>query len=219
MKSQTRIVTFIISGILFCTLLYLGLRYQNTSARRPPDQYAGSIPQIQSRNDKDHDGINDQTDILQSALNYVAAGPRYKSKYYQGGYPDDSCGVCTDVVANALKYSGYDLMTLIQEDIAENPQDYHIDKPDPNIDFRRVKNLSVFFSHTAIRLTTDISAIEEWQGGDIVIFRKHIGVISDRRNKNGVPYVIHHNDPWQKAYEQDILEQRDDLTGHYRISE
>ena len=121
MKSQTRIVTFIISGILFCTLLYLGLRYQNTSARRPPDQYAGSIPQIQSRNDKDHDGINDQTDILQSALNYVAAGPRYKSKYYQGGYPDDSCGVCTDVVANALKNSGYDLMTLIQEDIAENP--------------------------------------------------------------------------------------------------
>ena len=41
---------------------------------------------------------------------------------------------------------------------------------------------------------------------------------SDRRNKNGVPYIIHHNDPWQAAYEQDILEKRTDIAGHYRIS-
>lgn len=53
--------------------------------------------------------------------------------------------------------------------------------------------------------------MEQWQGGDIVIFEKHIGIVSDRRNWDGVPYVIHHNDPWQTAYEQDIV-------GHYRIS-
>lgn len=39
-----------------------------------------------------------------------------------------------------------------------------------------------------------------------MIFERHIGIVSDRRNKNGVPYIIHHNDPWQTAYEQDILE-------------
>ena len=71
----------------------------------------------------------------------------------------------------------------------------------------------------AAGLTTNISAIEEWQGGDIVIFQNHIGIVSDRRNRNGVPYVIHHNDPWQKTYEQDILENRDDIIGHYRITE
>ena len=60
---------------------------------------------------------------------------------------------------------------------------------------------------------------EQWQGGDIVIFERHIGIVSDRRNKNGVPYVIHHNAPWQTAYEQDILEERTDIVGHYRISE
>ena len=49
--------------------------------------------------------------------------------------------------------------------------------------------------------------------------KRHIGVVSDRRNRNGVPYVIHHNDPWQTAYEQDILEERTDIVGHYRISE
>ena len=90
---------------------------------------------------------------------------------------------------------------------------------DANIDFRRVRNLKVFFSHTAAALTTDVSEIEEWQGGDIVIFERHIGIVSDRRNKNGVPYIIHHNDPWQTAYEQDILEKRIDIVGHYRISE
>ena len=99
------------------------------------------------------------------------------------------------------------------------PQDYDIDQPDKNIDFRRVKNLKVYFEHAAVSLTTDLSKIEEWQGGDIVIFQDHIGIVSDRRNENGVPYVIHHNSPWQKKYEQDILEKRDDLVGHYRISQ
>ena len=43
--------------------------------------------------------------------------------------------------------------------------------------------------HTAAALTTDVSEIEEGQGGDIVIFERHIGIVSDRRNKNGVPYI------------------------------
>ena len=110
-------------------------------------------------------------------------------------------------------------MKLAQEDIEADPGEYMIDEPDQNIDFRRVKNLKVYFSHTAIELTTDISDIEQWQGGDIVIFENHIGIVSDRRNELGIPYVIHHNGSWQKAYEQDILESRDDVVGHYRIGE
>ena len=100
---------------------------------------------------------------------------------------------------------------LVDADIREQPQDYMVAEPDANIDFRRVRNLKVFFSHTAAALTTDVSEIEEWQGGDVVIFERHIGIVSDRRNKNGVPYIIHHNDPWQAAYEQDILEKRTDI--------
>ena len=144
--------------------------------------------------------------------------PKYKSRYYETGYPDDGYGVCTDVVAYALKNAGYNLQELVDADIREQPQDYMVEEPDVNIDFRRVRNLKVFFAHTAAALTTDVSEIEEWQGGDIVIFERHIGIVSDRRNKNGVPYIIHHNDPWQTAYEQDILEKRTDIVGHYRIS-
>ena len=66
-------------------------------------------------------------------------------------------------------------------------------------------------------LAADLSRPEEWQGGDIVIFQNHIGIVSDRRNEDGIPYVIHHNDPWQTRYEQDILESREDIEGHYRV--
>ena len=110
-------------------------------------------------------------------------------------------------------------MALVADDIAKAPEAYGITEPDPNIDFRRVRNLRVYFQRNAVELTTDLSDHEAWQGGDIVIFKSHIGIVSDRRNAHGVPYVIHHNGPRQTRYEQDILEKRDDLVGHYRISE
>ena len=168
--------------------------------------------------DKDEDGIDDQTDILNNVRNYIKTKPKYKSKYYETGYPNDEFGVCADVVAFGLKDAGYDLMTLVNEDVKNNRDRYNIEVVDKNIDFRRVNNLKIYFDNNAITLTTDISKIKEWQGGDIVIFKKHIGIISDKRNKNGVPFVIHHANPYQKYYEEDILELRNDIVGHYRIS-
>lgn len=222
MKKKTKrsiVIVIIMLAAVVSAVLYLQHRYQGTSAKRPKSKYKTEMTQLQSSVDRDGDGIDDQTDILQGALEYVETRPKYKSQYYAGGYPDDEYGVCTDVVAFALLHAGYDLKELVREDIAKNPEDYDIDEPDANIDFRRVRNLRVYFRHTAISLTTDITEIEEWQGGDIVIFEGHVGIVSDRRNKNGIPYVIHHNDPYQSYYEQDILEKRDDIAGHYRVTE
>ena len=177
-----------------------------------------NIETYKSNIDFDNDGIDDQTDVLDGVKNYVARNPKYKSKYYETGYPNDEYGVCTDVVTFGLNNAGYDLMTLVNEDIKNNIDRYNIEVIDKNIDFRRVKNLKIYFERNAISLTTDVSKIEEWQGGDIIIFENHIGVISDSRNKNGVPFVIHHANPFQKYYEEDILETRNDIVGHYRIS-
>lgn len=177
-----------------------------------------NIETYKSNIDFDNDGIDDQTDVLDGVKNYVARNPKYKSKYYETGYPNDEYGVCTDVVAFGLNNAGYDLMKLVNEDIKNNIDRYNIEVIDKNIDFRRVKNLKIYFERNAISLTTDVSKIEEWQGGDIIIFENHIGVISDSRNKNGVPFVIHHANPFQKYYEEDILETRNDIVGHYRIS-
>ena len=171
-----------------------------------------------SAQDKDGDGVDDQTDILHNVRAYIATNPEYKSKYYAGGYPDDGYGVCTDVVAQGLLHAGYDLQQLVDEDIATHPDMYEVEKADPNIDFRRVRNLLVYFKNHAISLTTDISQIDEWQGGDIIVFKKNIGIVSDVRNRSGVPFIIHHANPYQKYYEEDIWENRQDIVGHFRIS-
>ena len=175
------------------------------------DNYISSV-------DKDNDSIDDQTDILESVKAYIATKPIYKSKYYSTGYPDDSYGVCTDVVANGLLGAGYDLMKLVNEDILANSDKYNIDKPDINIDFRRVRNLIIYFKNNYEALTLDVDDISSWQGGDIVIFKNHVGIISDNRNSKGIPYVIHHYSVFQRNYEEDILSKRNDIVGHYRIS-
>lgn len=168
--------------------------------------------------DKDGDGIDDQTDILNNVREYISKNPKYKSQYYNTGYPNDEYGVCTDVIAFGCLGAGYNLMELVNEDIMANPQNYNIENIDKNIDFRRVKNLKVYLDNNTISLTTDIYDIDKWQGGDIIVFEKHIGIVSDKRNSKGIPYVIHHANPYQLSYEEDFLEYRNDIVGHYRIS-
>ncbi len=216
---KKKIIIFTSIGILIFTVLITYLLYLfNYIPHKMYNNEYFNIKTYTSNIDKDNDGIDDQTDILNSVREYIGTKPKYKSKYYASGYPDDEYGVCTDVVANGLKGAGYDLMELVNEDIINNKGNYSIDTIDKNIDFRRVQNLKVYFENNSISLTTDIYDLEEWQGGDIVIFQNHIGIISNNRNKNGVTFVIHHTNPYQRYYEEDILESRNDIVGHYRIS-
>ena len=176
---------------------------------------------IKSNLDKDNDGIDDYTDILFGARAEAERKPRYQSTYYAGGYPPDTEGVCTDVVWRAFRDAGYVLKDMVDEDIAQNVEEYpRVEgKPDSNIDFRRVPNLKVYFERNHITLTNDLSQIAEWQPGDIVVFgSKHIGIISDKRNKNGVPYLLHNGG--QPNREEDILElynRYEPISGHYRL--
>ena len=211
----------IILSIIFILLISFIVYFLYALNIIPHRKYANKDFDIESYIslvDKDNDGIDDQTDIINNTRKYIKTKPKYQSKYYATGYPDDEYGVCTDVVAFSLKDAGYDLMELVYNHVKENRELYDIDTIDKNIDFRRVVNLDVYFKNTAIVLTNDVNKIEEWQGGDIVVFKKHIGIVSDKRNKNGVPFIIHHANPYQVHYEEDILEQRDDIIGHYRIS-
>lgn len=216
MKKKT-IIIFTLTIIIAIFISYILYIYNYI----PHKKYSNkdfNIKTYTSRIDKDNDGVDDQTDILNNVKDYIKKQPKYKSKYYDTGYPNDEYGVCTDVVAFGLKGAGYDLMELVNEDIKNNKGLYDIDTIDKNIDFRRVKNLKIYFEHTAISLTTNPKKIEEWQAGDIVIFQKHIGIVSDKRNKRGVTFVIHHANPYQRYYEEDILEYRNDIVGHYRVS-
>lgn len=219
MERKRQIRRRVFFGIVLFGIVLVGILYKLNVI--PHKYYYNSnfgITTYKSQIDKDGDGIDDQSDILYGVRDYIDNKPKYKSVYYAGGYPNDEYGVCTDVVAQGFLHAGYDLMQLVNEDIVTHPEAYDVDKPDINIDFRRVKNLYVYFQNTAVSLTTDISKYEEWQGGDVVVFKNHIGIISDRRNLNGTPYVIHHGSPTQLGYEQDILEGRDDIIGHFRVN-
>ena len=214
---RKRLIILIVITIVLLIILYF-LYYLNFIPHRKYNNKFFNIKTYVSDIDKDNDGIDDQTDILMNARKYISTRPKYKSKYYDNGYPDDEYGVCTDVVAFALKDAGYDLRELVNEHIKANRNLYDIDVIDKSIDFRRVSNLKIYFDYNAIKLTTDIKKIEEWQGGDIVVFKRHIGIVSDKRNYKGINFIIHHANPYQKYYEEDILEHHKDVIGHYRIN-
>lgn len=180
-------------------------------------EYFG-IERLKSSVDFNLNGIDDYTDILQGARIDAKNRPKYDGAYIEGGYPQDNMGVCTDVIWRSFKNAGYNLKAMVDKDIAENIDDYPRvgGKPDPNIDFRRVPNLHIFFEKYAVSLTTNIEDIENWQPGDIVIFEKdkHIGIISDKRNRKGITYVIHNGG--QLNREEDYLG-RSEVIAHYRF--
>lgn len=178
---------------------------------------------IKSPIDFNSNGKDDYEDFLIGAKKDAKNHPRYDGAYVVGGYPEDDVGVCTDVIWRSFKEAGYSLKDMMDRDISLHLEDYKdIETPDPNIDFRRVKNQHSFFKKYAIELTTDLNKKLEWSAGDIVIFKNdyHIGIISNKRNKNGIPYVIHNYG--QKEREDDfmgkidILEKRKPIA-HFRF--
>ena len=60
--------------------------------RKSYKQYTNSdfnIETYTSDIDKDNDGIDDQTDILNNVKQYIACKPNYKCQCYGTGYPND----------------------------------------------------------------------------------------------------------------------------------
>lgn len=195
MKVIRKILIIIWTIILLSIIVVVGyIFYQKNKKVYYAKDFGISV--IKSEKDYNNNGIDDYTDILLGAKEEAKRAPIYKNAYYAGGYPPENEGVCTDVIWRAFKNAGYNLKDMVDEDIKNNVEKYPrvSGKPDPNIDFRRVPNLKVYFERNAITLTTDLSKIEEWQPGDIVVFgTSHIGIISDKRNKKGIPYLIHNS--------------------------
>ena len=214
MKNKTVIIILLLTILISTTY---ALYVYNYLPHRKYTNADFNIETYKSSVDLDNDGIDDQTDILNNVRTYIATKPKYKSKYYNTGYPNDNYGVCTDVVVFGLKAAGYDLQELVDQDIRENRSRYNIKTVDKNIDFRRVRNLKIYFDNYAISLSWCVDDISDWQGGDIVIFPSHIGIVSDKRNKDGIPFLIHHANPYQRYYEEDVLKMYK-IEGHYRIS-
>lgn len=164
--------------------------------------------------------LNQETNthpLVESARNQIGIVTEYDNQYYNGGYPPEGRGACTDVIERALMDQGYDLKNKIDKDMLNFPEEYPY-KSDPNINYRRVVNLKIFFD----RYFEKIDLEQDWQPGDIVTYDQipgglwHIAILSDKKNKDGIPLLIHN-------YGRGVIE--DDflfkwpaaITGHYRL--
>ena len=210
-------INFIIGLVVLGLMCGIYVKQNDLMPKRNKTDDDFDIKIVDNKVDFNDNGVNDYTDIMLGARKDAENEPKYIDKYFSGGYPPENVGVCSDVVWRAFKNAGYSLKDMVDADIKRRPEAYPlIEKPDPNIDFRRVRNLHIFFEKYAVTLTKNIEKTDKWQAGDIVILGddKHIGIISDKRNDKGVPYVIHNDG--QPDREEDILKESK-VIAHYRF--
>jgi uncharacterized protein YijF (DUF1287 family) len=162
------------------------------------------------------------------AAAHAQVGDVYDASYQKISFPNGDVkpkrGACTDVVVRALRGAGFDLQDLINADMKRSfktyPNSWRLDRPDKNIDHRRVPNQMVFFERHGISLPLGTTGkdLTTWQPGDIVCWRMkdnrlHTGIISDGISERGMPTVIHNG--W-RCMEQDVLDFAT-IIGHYRF--
>lgn len=223
MRAFKRILFFTIPLLLvgfFVSILYKWNYIQHE--QHIPDEF--NIPYLTAGVDHNKNRIDDGKDILEGAKQYIEKNPTYEPlREYPDGWPVGNKGQAGDVIAQAFKYAGYDLKTLINQDIKKNPEVYEDKAPTgENVAFRSVEAQSIFFSRYMSQYSTDYYNKNEWQPGDVVVFeKKHIAIVADKVNENGVRFIIHHFWDHQAGYFQDVLETDawGKIVGHYRISE
>ncbi|KAE9528931.1 DUF1287 domain-containing protein [Testudinibacter aquarius] len=166
----------------------------------------------------------DGKQLVNDARKQIGVTMFYDSGYQRLAYPMGDIaqykGVCTDVVIRALRHQNRDLQQLVHEDMKKAwnkyPKIWGLKSTDRNIDHRRVPNLETFFNrHAKMRSLTEI---EDFIAGDIVTWRlpnnaPHIGIVSDKKSRNGVPLVIHNIG--FGTQEEDVL-LKYNMIGHYR---
>lgn len=221
-KRRGRLLTalYVVSGGIIVSAVVLSVLFFRNAGVYSAEDFG--FTDIESPNDADGDGIDDYRDMVEGARAYIATDPFYKSAYYGGGYPTDNYGVCTDVIWQAFKAAGYSLKDMVDADIDSRHADYFDEGEysDSNIDFRRVRNLLVFFTEYAEVLTTSTDDPEDWMPGDIVIYDGHIAICSDKRNAQGLPFIIHLGNPIENGVEANQLTRSGygEVIGHFRFT-
>ncbi|HEX5790374.1 MAG TPA: DUF1287 domain-containing protein [Luteolibacter sp.] len=164
--------------------------------------------------------------IVTAARSQIGVTVDYDGSYAAIAYPNGDLpierGVCTDVVIRAMRKShGLDLQQAVHLDMKANfqayPKIWGLKSTDRNIDHRRVPNLQTFFKRKGWSLPVG-KDFKAYQPGDLVtcmvgVTLPHIMIVSDKRNAEGIPLVIHNIGGG--AREEDCLQQFP-ITGHYR---
>ena len=146
----------------------------------------------------------------------------YRTLAYPGGDVPIARGVCTDVVVRAYRALGFDLQKEVHEDMArawsEYPKLWGLERPDRNIDHRRVPNLVTYLRRRGAELPLGDDPAA-FRPGDLVTWRlpsgvPHIGIVSDRVAGDR-PLILHNIG--SGAREEDVLFVYE-RTGHFRFA-
>lgn len=160
-------------------------------------------------------------DLTRSKVTY---DPTYFSIPYPNGDVPANKGVCTDVVIRVYRKMNIDLQKKVHEDMKANFSKYPsqkkwgLKKTDTNIDHRRVYNLETFFIRNGIAKPISTNA-EDYQPGDIVSWTldnglAHIGIVVDRKSKDGKRHLIVHNIGGGQVMEDRLFAWK--IVGHYQ---
>ncbi len=159
---------------------------------------------------------------LERTTHQVIYDGRYRPITYPGGDVPASIGVCTDLVIRAYRALGIDLQKEVHEEMRAHfdafPKRWNLERPDPNIDHRRVPNLSVFFERRGAALGVSDDP-RDYATGDLVTWivgrdLPHIGIVVDRRSEDGLRPLVVHNIGAGPVAEDMLFEYP--ITGHYR---
>ncbi|MEX9800580.1 DUF1287 domain-containing protein [Proteus terrae] len=163
-------------------------------------------------------------------VEYVADLPRavfYDSDYRKIDYPMGDVpaykGVCSDVIIRSYRGIDIDLQKLLHEDIKANFSAYPskrmwgLNKPDTNIDHRRVPNLEVFFTRKG-KVKPITKNAEDYVPGDIVSWRldngrPHIGIVVNKKSGDNQRYLVIHNIGFGQVAEDVLFSWK--ITGHF----
>ncbi|RRA96059.1 DUF1287 domain-containing protein [Paenimyroides viscosum] len=176
------------------------------------------------------DTINDEVSAFRKQLSAVALEiidptikytPDYVSIAYPNGDVPAKTGVCTDVIIRAYRKLGIDFQKEVHEDMKNSfenyPKTWGLNRPDTNIDHRRVPNLETFFRRKGKELPITQNA-DDYKTGAIVTWMindkmPHIGIVTNRLTKDIKRKLIVHNVGGGQVLEDCLFKYR--ITGHF----
>lgn len=149
--------------------------------------------------------------------------PAYVALDYPGGDVPENTGVCSDVVVRAFRKAGIDLQKEVHEDMTAARSEYSnkwgANRPDRNIDHRRVLNLMTYFTRQGKSLPISWNATD-YQPGDVVAWEltngiDHIGIVTNMLSDSEDRYLIVHNIGAGTRIEDVLFAWT--IKGHYRF--
>ena len=177
-----------------------------------------------------------QLRVLACAQSQVALGVKVTRGYHSIEYPwgdiPKRLGTSPDLAIRCLRDLGLDLQQLIHVDRIRYPSRYPLHlwasrRPDKSIDHRRLANIYTFlrkFAKPMNELTDSAKKLAKFQPGDLVFwlgqkggeYPSLFGIVSDRRDAQGVPRII--TIIRQESWMSDTHSLGDwQVMGHFRI--